>query len=288
MIAPTRGKKFISGDKAILDDFQIIKAVVPQADEIKIYPIADVHFGSILCNEKAWLDFRDKLAVEKNAYAVLVGDLINNNTRSAIGSPFADVVRPREQKRLMVEHLKPLADSGKILAAVSGNHERRSLKDADDDAMYDILAKLDLEDIYRENAAYLHLSIGQREYKGRTKLTPCCAYNIGVTHGSGGGALVGSSINKNERFGYTVEGLDILITGHTHKGGITKPAKLTFNATEGRMILKPFVCVQATCWQEYGGYALQKMFSPVASSVHGGQVLRLSGDRYNKYIKTEW
>lgn len=247
-----------------------------------------MHLGSILCAEKSFVDFRDALVKEPNAYAVLVGDLVNMNTKSSVGSTFEDVIRPRDQKRLMTEYLRPLAESGKILAAVSGNHERRAMKDADDDAMYDILTKLDLEDIYRENMAFLHLVIGERNVKNVKKPKPVVGYAIGVTHGSGNGSLIGSSINKNERFGYTIDGLDILITGHTHKGSITKPAKLKFNASEGRMILRPFVCVQATCWQEFGGYALQKMLSPVSTAVQGGQVLRISGDRYNKYIRTEW
>ena len=84
------------------------------------------------------------------AFLILGGDLINNNTRSSVGSPWDDTVRPREQKRLMVEALEPIKD--RILCCVSGNHERRSLKDADDDPPYDIMTKLDLEDVYRQNA----------------------------------------------------------------------------------------------------------------------------------------
>ena len=268
------------------DDFDIIRATVAKAEEIKIYPIADVHLGSILCNEKAWMDFRNFLVREKNAYCVLVGDMINNNTRSSVGSPWEDNIRPREQKKLMVEHLKPLAEEGKIIAGVPGNHEKRSLKDADDDPFYDIMCKLNLEDVYRENAAYILLSVGDRQVKGQTK--PAASYHLCVTHGSGGGALTGSSVNKSERFAYTVEGIDILITGHTHKGSITKPAKLQFDYMKGRMTLKPFVCVQACAWQTYGGYSLQKMMNPSTTADQGGQIIRLSGDRYHKYIKTEW
>lgn len=278
-------------DRTIKDDFEIIRAVLPKAKQVKIYPIADVHFGSVLCNEKAWLDFRDAICKDPDAYTVIVGDVINNNTRSSVGSPFDDVVRPREQKRIMAEMLKPLAESGKIIAAVPGNHEKRSLKDADDDPLYDIMCKLDLEDRYRENAAFVLLAVGERPFaRGEKSVRGYGAtYNIAITHGSGGGALTGSSINKNERFGYALDNIDVLITGHTHKGSITKPAKLQFNAQGGRMIVKPFVCVQACCWQNYGGYALQKMLTPNSTAANdGGQIIALSGNRERKKINVIW
>ena len=268
------------------DDLEIIKIRVPKADWIKVRAIGDLHFGSILHQEKAWMDFRDSLLKESNSYVLLLGDLINNNTKNAVGSPFEDQLRPMEQKRIMAEMLKPLADKGMILAAVSGNHEKRSLKDADDDPMYDIMAKLDLEDKFRQNAAFIHLSIGDRKTGGKS--FPGASYNLAMTHGSGGGVLTGSAVNKSERFGYTFENIDVLITGHTHKGVITKPGKYVFNATEGRMVFKPFVCISACSWMNYGGYALQKMLIPASTAKDGEKLLYFSGDRYNKRVRTEW
>jgi len=231
------------------------------------------------------MDFREQVVKEDNTYILLLGDLINNNTRSSAGSPYEDNVRPREQKKIMAEMLAPLRD--KIIGIVSGNHERRSLKDADDDPTYDIACKLDLEDVYRENAAFIHLEIGSR--KSKEKEWSGTTYNIGMTHGSGGGALTGSSVNRNERFAYSFENLDVMITAHTHKGSVTKPGKYVFNATYGRMLFKPYVCVSVCSWLSYGGYGLQKMLMPASNATKdGGQVLRFSGDRHNKYIKTEW
>ena len=45
-------------------------------------------------------------------------------------------------------------------AITPGNHERRSMKDADDDPMYDVACKLDLEDLYRENLGVIKLKFG--------------------------------------------------------------------------------------------------------------------------------
>lgn len=261
--------------------------IVPKAEEVKIVPVADVHYKSVLCNERAFKEFVQKIIKERDTYTILVGDLLNNNVRNGVGSPWEDIMRPREAKREMAELLKPLAEEGKIIGATSGNHEQRSLKDVDDDPMYDIMCKLNLEDIYRENALFIHLCIGERETKGKKRLA--ATYNIACHHGSGGGGLTGSGVNKSERYGYTLDNIDLLITGHTHRGAMTKPAKMRFCENSLRMIPKVFACMTATAWQEYGGFPLRKMMNPAATSMDGGeQSAYLSGDMYNKYIRLSW
>lgn len=270
----------MKGVIAIRDDLEMIVRGVPEAKEIRVYPVSDIHYGSIACMEKQWYDFCSKIASDPHAYIVLGGDLINNNTRSSVGSPFDDNIRPREQKREMVRFLAPLRD--KILCAVSGNHERRSLKDADDDPMYDIMCKLDLEDIYRENTAFLKLGIGKRisaENKAR------CAYMFAVTHGSGGGMYTGASVNRNERFGTMIDGIDALIVGHAHKGAVTKPSKIVVDARNEVVSIKPFVTIGCTAWQNWGGYAAQKMLQPSATD---RQMLVLSGAQSDKRITVVW
>jgi hypothetical protein len=180
----------------------------------------------------------------------------------------------------MVRFLAPLRD--KILCAVGGNHERRSLRDADDDPMYDIMCKLDLEDIYRENTAFLKLGIGKRineDNKSR------CAYMFAVTHGSGGGMYTGASVNRNERFGTMIDGIDALIVGHAHKGAVTKPSKIVVDARNEIVRIKPFVTIGCTAWQNWGGYAAQKMLQPSATD---RQMLVLSGSQNDKRITVVW
>lgn len=253
---------------------------VPHAREVKIYPISDVHYGSIACMEKEWYNFCGKVAKEENSYIILGGDLINNNTRSSVGSPFEDIVRPREQKKEMARFLAPLRE--KLLCAVGGNHERRSAKDCDDDPMYDILAKLDLEDIYRPNTAFLKIKIGKR---GSEPNKAKVAYTFAVTHGSGGGMYTGASVNRNERFGTMCDGIDGLIVGHSHKGAVSKPSKIVVDSYNEVITIKPFVVVGTTAWQSWGGYAAQKMLQPAATD---RQVLLLSGDKNNKQIQVVW
>lgn len=253
---------------------------MPAADEVVVYPICDVHIGSIDHNRKAWEQFAETIAKQPNTYIVLGGDMINNNTRSSVGSPFEDTLRPREQKRLLAEYLKPIKD--KVLCAVSGNHDRRSLKDADDDPMYDVMCKLDLEDIYRENGAFIKLQIGTRTNADKGIQT----YTLYVTHGAGGGIYTGATVNRNERFGMVIDGLDAMIVGHTHKGAITKPKKIVIDPYNNRVTMKSFVVVSAVSWMEFGGYAMQKMLLPAATC--DPQLIKLSGKRDIKRVTTIW
>lgn len=251
--------------------------------EIVIYPIADLHNGSIEHNAIAWDAIRQEILSQPNAYLILNGDLINNATRSSISNIFEETARPREQKKTMVKHLEPLRD--RILCITTGNHERRSVKDADDDPTYDIACKLDIEDLYRQNIAFLNIGIGIRnDTKGVNQ-----AYTIAVTHGSGGGIYTGATVNRNERFGNVIDGLDCLIVGHTHKGVVSRPSKLVIDTANNKVVQRDYVVVSCVSWMEYGGYAAQKMLLPSAHSRPQKLLLKENKQRHSpKSIEVIW
>lgn len=244
----------------MLNDFELITHKYPDRKDITIIPISDVHLGAREHRERDWRDFCDSVLKKPNIYVTLGGDLINNGTRTSVSNIFDETMRPREQKKLMVEYLTPIKD--RILCCVSGNHERRSGKDVDDDPTYDIMCKLDLEHLYRENMAFVKMQFGKINGHGMDNPTYC----VGVTHGSGGGILTGASVNRNERFAYVFDGLDALIVGHTHKPAITQPSKIKIDMHNNRVSLRPFKVITSTAWLDYGGYAMQKQLLPASFS----------------------
>ena len=252
----------------MLPDFTLITHKFPDRPDITIYPIADVHLGAAEHNAEAWGAFCRKIEQEENAYCLLVGDLLNFATRSSVSNVFEETLRPREQKKLMVKQLEPLRD--KILAAVSGNHERRGLKDADDDPTYDILCKLDLETFYRENMAFVKIQMGKQNARGLDNPT----YILVITHGSSGGALTGGVVNKAERF--VVDGADALILGHSHKPFTTQPARIHIDPFNNKVSIKPYKVISCTSWLNYGGYAAAKMLPPTSITP---QTLKLYGKK---------
>lgn len=252
----------------MLSDFEIITHHFPENRDILLFPISDVHLGASEHMEKEWAEFCRHIEELPNAYIILGGDLINNATRNSVSNVFEETMRPREQKKVIAEMLMPIRD--RILCSVSGNHERRSGKDADDDPTYDIMCKLDLEHLYRENMAFVKLQIGKKDGDGMKNPT----YMLTVTHGAGGGMLTGGSVNRNERFGYVIDGMDCLIVGHTHKPFVTQPSKIKIDPFNNKVDIKPFKVVSSSSWLNYGGYAAQKMLLP---SSHAPQTITLCG-----------
>lgn len=255
----------------MLPDSMIINHKFPKNDDLTLYAVADVHLGAKECMEREFFEFIDMVKETPNAYLLLAGDLINNATKSSVSNCFDDIYRPSEQKKMMATILEPVRD--RILCGTSGNHEYGRGKDVDDDPLYDIMAKLDIENLYRRNYAVVKIRIGDNQ-KGNGQYNP--TYIFAVTHGSGGGALTGSAINKAERFGYNFDGVDCIVTAHVHKPADTTPSKLKINPFNNTVKEVPFDVVIATSWLKYSGYAGRKMYSPTS---HVLQKIVLNGKK---------
>jgi len=254
----------------MLKDFEIIQHQFPERNDITIIPVSDVHLGAAEHMQRKWELFCQDVLSNPNTFITLGGDLINNATKSSVSNIFEETMRPSEQKKLMAKMLEPLRD--RILCAVGGNHERRSLKDADDDPTYDIMCKLDLEHLYRENMAFVKIQMGKKGGNGTVNPT----YMLVVTHGSGGGIYTGGAVNRNERFGHVIDGADCLIVGHVHKPFVTQPGKIKIDTHNNKVSVVPFKVVSSSAWLDYGGYAAQKMLLP---SSHAAQTISLCGKK---------
>ena len=243
-------------------DFDMIVRRFPDRPDIKIYPIADVHLGAIECMEDKWEKFLSMIENDNSAYLILAGDLITNGTRRSIGnSVFEQKYRPREQKRMMVEYLKPVRD--KILCMVGGNHEARTDKETDSSPAFDIAAKLDLEDLYRENMAFLKLQFGDIKQSGLKNPT----YTFAVSHGAGSSIYTTNAAMRTERFGMAIDGIDAIVAGHIHKPQDFPVGKYVVDKCNEKVSVKPFEVFICTSWMENSGYGVKGMMAPVVFSL---------------------
>ena len=234
------------------------------ADEIEIYPIGDVHLGAEEHMHKEWKAFCEAILNNPRAYLLLCGDMMNNAIKSSVSDVYAERIPPSTQKRMMAEMLRPL--KGKILGCVGGNHEWRSKREVDDDMMLDVCSKLDIEDVYRRDAAFIKIELGSRKQHSHA------VFCIAMVHGAGGGIFTGASVNRAERFGNVIDGADILITGHTHKAHATKPLKLRVDLQHGIVTPRPYYSIGVGSWMRYGGYAMRKMLLPSSPAL---QIIKL-------------
>ena len=263
----------------ILPDSILITHKFPDRKDISIYAIADVHLGAKECMEQEFMKFIKMVEETPDVYLILAGDLLNNATKSSVSNVFDDVYRPSEQKKIMAEILRPIKD--RILCAIPGNHEDRSGKDVDDDPMYDVMAKLDIEERYRKNVAVVKIKMGDNQ-KRHGSNNP--VYTFAVVHGNGGGAMTGGGVNKAERYAYTFEGIDALITAHTHKPLITTPSKTRVDHQRNITRQVPFDVIFATSWLRHSDYAARKMLFPTS---HVFQKIQLSGTKKEITISTK-
>lgn len=243
--------------------------------EVTIYPLADVHLGAQGAQTQAFQRLVKRIAGEPDSYVTLQGDLIDNGTRNSVTNIFRATMPPSQQKREMAKTLEPIRD--KILCILPGNHERRSGKDADDDPSYDIAAKLDLEDRYRESIAFLRVGLGKRTAGKNRDLKPH-VYYLACMHGAGGGALPGAGINRADRYMQTLDGVDVFIHGHTHKPYALRGSKLVIDPANKIVKQRPTLAMCAGQWLDYVGYPVEKMLTPAAMA--GANRLILSGTEY--------
>lgn len=255
----------------MIPDNQPIFRQLP-AEDARIYVLGDCHIGAFDCDMKGLQAFIDKVADEDNAYLILVGDILQNSLKSSVGSVYIDqIAPPSEQKQMAHQLLWKVKD--KILCAVGGNHEARSLKDVDDDPLYDVFCVMGIQSVYRRNMAFLRVKVGEGKPSTFSFL-----------------AMHGKSETKQKYFPYAIEGIDIVCTGHTHTGKITKPSKLVFTHN-GKVVMQDMAQVVGTSWLDYskGGYAATSQFMPQATGNPACVVLTYDNNHKNKKsFHVEW
>lgn len=226
---------------------------------VTIIPLADAHYGSPQFNETRWHETIKRIQDDPHCFAVTVGDLMDNTLKSSVGSVYENSVPPSVQKEWLYNELLPIKD--RLLASCGGNHEARSVREIDSDPMYDVMLRLGREEVYRQNICFMLLRITY-PFKGKEKQRH--SFTFAITHGNGGGMYIGSSANRVQTYGMALEGVECLVTGHTHKPLTFPVAKIVFNS--GAVVKRQFVVAVASSFLDYGGYPVRKLMPPTAQT----------------------
>ena len=143
------------------------------------------------------------------------GDVVDNAITESIGDTYG-TMRPDEQKELAEDLIRPLAEAGKILAWVDGNHEIRTARQTDEYIGKTLCKILGLHtkkhSIYSPDGVFLFLNVGYDKKKGkRNRIT----YTGFMLHGFSGGKRMGGKVNAAEDMARSVVS-DFYIVSHTH------------------------------------------------------------------------
>ncbi len=96
--------------------------------EIELIPLADLHIGAESTDMQLIRDIFDYAKKKKNCYIILVGDLIDMITYQSKGLIHTQKLFATEQIKTLMSLLRPIKE--KIIFAVTGNHEDRTIKNS--------------------------------------------------------------------------------------------------------------------------------------------------------------
>lgn len=233
------------------DDLKLIIQKYPESyEKLNIYPIGDTQIGSAHFNEKLFRNWIKRVESDPNSAVVIIGDMLNNGLRNSKTNVYGEVMNPSDAKKFLIQALKPI--SNKIIGCVTGNHELRSVHEVDSDPLYDIMMMLDKDEVYRRNMAFMKVNLGRKSNERQISYTLCLAHGV--------------SKNKTEQFGFTVDNMDIMVTGHIHSPMSRFPAKYVIDTHNEVVRRVGFTHVVVPSFDEHGGYSLRGLYTPQSSN----------------------
>ena len=245
---------------------KIVKASLGDKPNANIYIFSDMHIGSAKFNADLVTSQIQRCLNDPEGYAILLGDMINNSTKTSVGDTYSESLTPMEQMQVAIGLFEPLKD--KIIGITTGNHERRSYKTDGIDLMWFLAKQLGLEDKYDYTAVCLFIAIGS--YKNRVPYK----YSLYMTHGDGnGGRTVGSKATGLQRRAEVIDA-DIIVAGHTHTPITFRTARFMCDRQHDRVYKRDQVFVNAAATLKYEEYAELCGMAPSSTTM---PVIHLSG-----------
>lgn len=239
-----------------------------ELERVEILLASDIHAGSAEFDEKRWERF-EELLKRDNTFVIFAGDQMEYATKQSKSDVYTQRMPPSQQKIWWIEHLHKYRE--KILCIVDGNHEyNRGTKEADCYPLYDIAMALGITERYRSEAAFLDIGVGDGGH-GNGKQTH---YVFRVQH----------QAKNNVNFGTAdgIEGIDVFVSGHTHRPMDKPLGKLVYDPKNKSVSQKDVENIVCGHFLRFGGYGERGGYRPTATKLYS---VILSGTR-KKSIET--
>ena len=255
-----------------------IRCDLPYAEVVEIWPLADWHIGDPNSDYKLILERIEYIKNTENAYCILDGDLMDCAVKTSIGDTYGANLQPMHQLEQCVKLFKPLADSGKILAVLPGNHEERVYRTDGIDLTEIMCAQLGIPQRYSPTTALLFIRFGKNNEHGNRKQL----YTMYVTHGSaGGGRREGGKVNRLADLASIVDA-DIFVHAHTHLPLVFKEGFFRINAGNSSVAPVEKMFVNTAAALNYGGYGDRQGYKPASKS---SPVIYLHGRKHDMWAR---
>lgn len=223
-------------------------------NEIQIVPLGDLHIGASQCMLKEIKETIDYIANNENVYTILLGDIIDNGVIAGkvASAVYDNNISPLKQVQYAVDLLRPIKD--KILGVVSGNHEMRSEKVVNVNPLYLICSELGITHLYNDSLGIIKINLGAKKNNEGLGRKQC--YTLLIHHGKG---TAESAIKKDHDFINQFEGVDCIITGHTHNSRVAKFKKMVVNKFSNIVSEKDITIIVCNSFLKEAEYGLQNM-----------------------------
>lgn len=231
-------------------------------EPVIIIPLADIHLGNKGCNLEKLEQIVKLINETPNCYTILLGDLTETATKTSIGlGIFDEDFHIDVQLASVKKILKPLAEQGKILGALIGNHEMRLAYTVNLNPTYMICESLDIP--YLGYQGYLSLAVGNQTYR------------ILATHGTGNASTPQGKIAAVRKL-VNIADADIYLMGHVHGRMYDNDIIHEMDEQSGTVVPRIRHYVVCGSFLEYWGtYAEMKLLSP---AITGSVMLVLDPD----------
>ena len=187
--------KFLSYD---FNDKQRFPKRFPQ---VELIHLTDMQIGAKNFERAKFLRYRSWILAEPYRFVLLGGDVVDAATVLSVGSPYDNTGEPIEQVDEATEILQPLAEAGRILGYVGGNHERRTSKTFGDCGR--LIAK-SLQVPYSGGVQLIDVYFGKHD-----------PFKISLWHGAGSAKTKGAKAQMLHRF-MGQHSSQLYLVGHLH------------------------------------------------------------------------
>jgi predicted phosphodiesterase len=196
-----------------------------RGDSFRLLLLGDVHLGNKHCDEKTLKMLAQRIVDEPNTYWVGLGDMCEFiNLRDPRFDPeelpvwmfgaaeLSDIAKAEVGRFLGI--MAPTRE--KCLALCSGNHEESILQHSEHDVYSMILDGLSVkgQDHRLDHRGFLTWRFGQHSERSHGGVT---SFRFFLSHGSGGGGTPGATANRLQALANQVDGVDVVVAGHTHR-----------------------------------------------------------------------
>lgn len=223
-------------------------------EDITIIPLSDIHLGSKQCNLGKLQMAIDLIMETPNCYTILMGDQTETATKTSVGMGTYDEDYPLdEQIRVVTKMLKPLAEEGKILGCLMGNHEMRVAYHNSINIVKMIAKELGVN--YFGFQGFFSIHVGDNNYQ------------IMAHHGTGSASTPAGKLRAMRKLN-KVSRMDLYLSGHTHARMYDYEINMKIDEEAGRVVPEKIFYVVCGSFMEYwDGYAEMKLLSPSSTGV---------------------